>query len=172
LAAFLFILVSNAVNLQDGLDGLAGGVVLISLIGFSIFFVFSGNIFLFLVTAAIIGAITSFMFFNWTPASMFLGNNGSYLLGFLVAFMAIMASSPSRFFYSLSPLFLIGTPLLNVAYVFSKRLLAGRSPFSADRNHIHDDLFRGINSTRGVVLTIYSIQLVSVVVGLILLLNF
>jgi len=170
--AFLFLFISNAVNLQDGLDGLASGVILITMIGFSVYFAILGHVFLFLVSAAVAGAIASFLVFNWSPASIFLGNNGSYFLGFLAAFMAIMASSPSRFFYSLSPLFLLGAPILNVVYVFSKRLANGRSPFSADRGHIHDDLFKLTKSVPKSAILIFIIQFFCSALGLFFLIAF
>jgi len=171
LAAFLFLFISNATNLQDGIDGLASGIILISLLGFSIVFAFSNHLLLFLVCASVCGALASFLVFNWHPASIFLGNNGSYFLGFLIALMAIMASEPSRFFYSLNPLLIIGFPILNVAYVFTRRILDGKSPFCADRNHAHDHLFVKTNSVVKTVGFIYFFHLVFVTLGVIVLIT-
>lgn len=169
LAAFLFLFIQNAVNLQDGLDGLSSGVILISSLSFFIFFVYSGNIFAALISLAISGAVSSFLILNWNPASIFMGNNGSYFLGFLMVVLAIMASSPGRFFYSFVPYLFLGAPIANVFYVFSKRWLNGKSFFLADRNHLHDDLYETTNSVSKSVLFIYFLQLIFAVYGLTLL---
>jgi len=172
LASFLFLFISNAVNLQDGVDCLASGIILISLLGFSIVFAFYNHLLLFLVCASVCGALASFLVFNWHPASIFLGNNGSYFLGFLIALMAIMASEPSRFFYSLNPLLIIGFPILNVAYVFAKRIIEGKSPFRADRNHVHDHLLMKTNSVVKSVLYIYFFHAILVALGVIVLITY
>lgn len=172
LAAFFFIFVENAVNLQDGLDGLASGVILISSIAFFIFFVFCQNIFGAAVSIIIAGTVFAFLFFNWNPASIFLGNNGSYFLGFLMAAMAIMSASPNRFFYSLFPYLIVGVPIFNTFFVFTKRGLKGRSFFSADRSHLHDDFYKKTGSVPKSVLLIYSFHLIFVILGLFLLIKF
>jgi len=170
LAALCFLFIENAVNLQDGLDGLAASVILISSLAFFIFFLFSQNILGALLAVSISGAIFSFLFFNWNPASIFMGNNGSYFLGFLMVVFAIMASSPTRFFYSLAPYFLVGFPIINVFYVFSVRLVEGRSIFQADREHIHDKLYGAKSSVSKSVLFICLIHLFFVATGLFFLL--
>ncbi|MCX6722927.1 MAG: MraY family glycosyltransferase [Candidatus Staskawiczbacteria bacterium] len=172
LATILFIFIENAVNLQDGLDGLASGIVLISSIAFFIFFIFSHNIFAAFVSVAIMGAVFSFLVYNWNPASIFMGNNGSYFLGFLMTALAIMASYPGRFFYSLLPYLFLGAPIINVFYVFTKRWANGKSFFSADRNHIHDELYKITKSVPKSVIIIYFIHLILVIVGLTLLICF
>ncbi|MCX6723654.1 MAG: MraY family glycosyltransferase [Candidatus Staskawiczbacteria bacterium] len=166
LAALCFLFIENATNLQDGLDGLASGIIFISSAAFFIFFVFSQNLFAASVCVIISGALFSFLFFNWNPASIFLGNNGSYFLGFLMVVLAIMSSQPGRFFYSFVPYLLIGAPIFNVFYVFAKRGAVGRSFFSADRSHLHDDLFKATKSVTKSVVCIYFMHLVFVALGL------
>lgn len=171
LAAFFFLLVENAVNLQDGLDGLASGIILISSSAFFIFFFITGNLFAMALSLIIMGALVSFLIFNWQPASIFLGNNGSYFLGFLMVVLAIMAAQPGRFIYSFVPYLLLGAPILNVVYVFVKRGMQGRSFFSADRNHLHDDLYKLTKSVTKSVLSVYLIHIIFVIAGLFLLIN-
>ena len=170
-AAFFFLFIENAINLQDGLDGLAPGIIFISSLAFFIFFVFSQNSFAALISIIISGAVLSFLFFNWNPASIFLGNNGSYFLGFLMVVLAILSSYSGRFFYSFVPYLLLGAPILNVFYVFIKRSAQGKSLFSADRSHLHDDLYKLTKSVPRSVLSIYLIHLIFAVAGLFLLTN-
>jgi UDP-GlcNAc:undecaprenyl-phosphate GlcNAc-1-phosphate transferase len=172
MAAALFIFIQNAVNLQDGLDGLASGAALISSAGFFIFFIFSHNIFSALVASALAGAIFSFLIFNWNPASIFMGNNGSYFLGFAMAALALMASTPDRIFYSAIPYLFLASPIINVIYVFLKRWSCGKSFFAADRNHIHDGLFQATKSVPKSVLLVCLFQLIFTLVGLSLLVAF
>jgi UDP-GlcNAc:undecaprenyl-phosphate GlcNAc-1-phosphate transferase len=169
-SAFCFLFIENAVNIQDGLDGLAPGIILISSFAFFVLFLFTGNFLGAVMAIIIVGAIVAFLTFNWHPASIFLGNNGSYFLGFLMAVFAIMASAPDRPFYSFGLLLLIGAPIFNVFYVFTRRIINGRSFFSADRSHFHDDLCKNVKSVPKAVLTIYGFHLIFVVLGLFLLL--
>lgn len=170
ISAFCFLFIENAVNIQDGLDGLAPGIILISSFAFFVLFLLTGNFLGAVMTVIIIGALVAFLMFNWHPASIFLGNNGSYFLGFLMVVFAIMASVPNRPFYSFGLYLLIGVPIFNVFYVFVRRVTNGRSFFSADRSHLHDDLRKSVESVPKSVLVIYSFHLVFIVLGLFLLL--
>ncbi len=172
LSAFCFLFVENAVNLQDGLDGLASGSILISSCGFFVLFLITGNFFGAMLALIIMGALVSFLIFNWHPASIFLGNNGSYFLGFLMVVFAILAARPNELVYSFLPYLLIGMPILNVFYVFTKRAINGNSFFLADRSHLHDDLHKVFGFVSKSVLVIYIMQFLFVILGLTLLINF
>lgn len=172
LASAWFLFIPNAFNLQDGLDGLAAGIAGISLLGFLSFFIFFQNIFLAMVASAIAGAVFSFLIFNWSPASIFMGNNGSYFLGFLISAFAVTCAGQERFFYSLIPILFLGAPITNVLYVFIKRWSNGKSCLSADRSHIHDDLYSATGSVKKSVFMIYFIHFVLVSAGLYLLISF
>lgn len=139
---FFFLLgVTNAVNLADGLDGLAGGTTLLSLAALALLSLHTGHPFVGAVAITSIGAILGFLRFNTHPARVFMGDGGSQLLGFSAGVLAIVVTQnrPSALSTAL-PLLLLGVPMIDTMMVMIQRILQGRSPFSADRNHIHHRL--------------------------------
>lgn len=169
---FYFIFIMNAVNIQDGLDGLAGGIILISSLGFLILSILTGNTLVLIISLIIIGSIFAFLFFNWYPASIFMGNNGSYFLGFLMAVFVIMNTKPGSFVWLFCPLLILGMPLFNTGYVFLRRIIKHQPLFLADRHHFYDELHRVFGSVPKSVLMNYFIHTVFVAVGLMLLIKF
>jgi UDP-GlcNAc:undecaprenyl-phosphate GlcNAc-1-phosphate transferase len=169
IAAMAFLFMQNAVNLHDGIDGLAGTTSFISSAAFFIFFVFCNNILASLISVIIAGSILGFLIFNFKSATIFMGNNGSYFLGFIMVAMALMAASPNRIFYSAFPYLLVSAPILNVAYVFTKRGLKKKSFFEADRSHIHDDILKVAKSPQKVVFCVGVVHIIFAVFGLTLL---
>ncbi|HQK63659.1 MAG TPA: MraY family glycosyltransferase [Candidatus Staskawiczbacteria bacterium] len=169
IAAMAFLFMQNAVNLHDGIDGLAGSTSFISAVAFFIFFVFCNNILAALVSAIIAGSILGFLIFNFKSATIFMGNNGSYFLGFVMVAMALMAAWPNRIFYSAFPYLLLSAPILNVVYVFTKRALKKKSFFEADRSHIHDDILKVAKSPQKVVFCVGAVHIIFAALGLILL---
>jgi UDP-GlcNAc:undecaprenyl-phosphate GlcNAc-1-phosphate transferase len=139
---FVFLVgVTNAVNLADGLDGLAGGLALLCLCALAVLGTITGN---FTVTAIALiesGAILGFLRFNTHPARVFMGDGGSQMLGFSIGVLAILATQREGSALSAGlPLLLLGLPILDTLTVMVRRVMAGRSPFSSDRNHIHHRL--------------------------------
>lgn len=133
--------ITNAVNLSDGLDGLAGGVALLSLIAISLLAYLGGGQELMVMALAVCGAIFGFLRYNTHPASIFMGDTGSQFLGFSLGVMAIMLVQSVN--TALSPVLLIlilGLPILDTASVMYQRLRERRSPFSPDKNHLHHKL--------------------------------
>lgn len=169
---FYFIFIMNAVNIQDGLDGLAGGIILISSLGFLILSILTGNTLVLIISLIIIGSIFAFLFFNWYPASIFMGNNGSYFLGFLMAVFVIMNTKPGSFVWLFCPLLILGMPLFNTGYVFLRRIIKHQPLFLADRHHFYDELHQVFGSVPKSVLMNYFIHTVFVAVGLMLLIKF
>ncbi|MDD5433080.1 MAG: MraY family glycosyltransferase [Candidatus Pacebacteria bacterium] len=169
IAAMAFLFMQNAVNLHDGIDGLAGTTSFISAVAFFIFFVFCNNILASLISVIIAGSILGFLIFNFKSATIFMGNNGSYFLGFVMVAMALMAASPNRIFYSVFPYLLVSAPILNVAYVFTKRGLKKKSFFEADRSHIHDDVLKAVKSPQKVVFCVGAVHIIFAFFGLTLL---
>ncbi|MCW9057752.1 MAG: undecaprenyl/decaprenyl-phosphate alpha-N-acetylglucosaminyl 1-phosphate transferase [Gammaproteobacteria bacterium] len=130
--------ITNAVNLSDGLDGLAGGVALLSLIAISLLAYLGGGQELMVMALAVSGAIFGFLRYNTHPASIFMGDTGSQFLGFSLGVLTIMLVQSVN--TALSPVLLIlilGLPILDTASVMYQRLREGRSPFSPDKNHLH-----------------------------------
>ncbi|RZK88927.1 MAG: undecaprenyl/decaprenyl-phosphate alpha-N-acetylglucosaminyl 1-phosphate transferase, partial [Hymenobacter sp.] len=148
--AFTFVMIvgiTNAINLIDGLDGLAGSIVLIITGTFGYYFYryggpeFSNYAF---VAVCLIGGILGFLRYNFHRASIFMGDTGSLVCGFIVSILAIqfieLGVRTGQPFSNVSPAVTLGilfVPLFDTLRVFVLRMAAGRSPFSPDRNHVH-----------------------------------
>ncbi len=133
--------ITNAVNLSDGLDGLAGGMVLLCLAGVALLAAANGQVAVVGMALVVCGAILGFLRFNTHPAQVFMGDAGSQLLGFTTGTLAILATQGDSTPVSAAlPLLLLGVPILDTIAVIVQRLRAGRSPFSPDRNHLHHRL--------------------------------
>jgi len=139
---FVFLIgVTNALNLADGLDGLAGGTTFLSLA--AMLALALGHDMPVVVTVALagMGAILGFLRFNSYPARVFMGDGGSQLLGFTAGVLAIILTQSPHLPYSAAlPLLLLGLPILDTLTVMAVRIREGRSPFSADRRHLHHRL--------------------------------
>lgn len=138
LTVFALLGVTNAINLADGLDGLAGGLTLISLCAVGVLAFQAEGVALVVVTVAVIGGLLGFLRFNTWPARIFMGDCGSQFLGFCLGVLVVVLTQ--RVNASVSPmvaLFLIGIPLLDTLQVLVQRIVAGRPLFSADRGHMH-----------------------------------
>jgi len=150
--------VTNAINLSDGLDGLAGGISLLSFICIGCLAYCGENIVVALLSIAIVGAILGFLRFNTYPAVLFMGDAGSQLLGFLAVTFSLTLTQGNTFYTTLLPLILLGFPVLDTLTVMFERLARGRSIFAADKNHFHHKLIRlGLYHTEAV-LVIYIFQ--------------
>ena len=166
LLTFVFLIgITNAVNLADGLDGLAGGLVLLCLFAIAIFAAMSGNVVVTDMALIEAGAVLGFLRFNTHPARIFMGDSGSQMLGFSVGALALLATQGEACpLSSALPLLLLGLPIMDTLTVMLTRIRAGRSPFSADKNHLHHRLLALGFAHREAVLLIYLMQ-----VGLVLL---
>lgn len=150
--------VTNAINLADGLDGLAGGICLLSFCCIGYIAYLCGNALLALIAVSLIGAIFGFLRFNTYPASLFMGDSGSQFLGFSLAAISISLTQGNLALSPVLPLIILGFPILDTLTVMYNRIAEGRSPFSADNNHFHHRLIRlGLFHTEAV-FTIYIIQ--------------
>jgi UDP-GlcNAc:undecaprenyl-phosphate GlcNAc-1-phosphate transferase len=150
--------VTNAMNLSDGLDGLAGGISLLCFICIGLLAYQSGNFVIAVFSVAVIGAIFAFLRFNTHPAIIFMGDAGSLLLGFLAITLAVRLTQDGSPVSPLFPLLLFGVPVLDTVSVVLERLFEGRSPFVADKKHLHHKLINlGLFHTEAV-FTIYILQ--------------
>jgi UDP-GlcNAc:undecaprenyl-phosphate/decaprenyl-phosphate GlcNAc-1-phosphate transferase len=133
--------VTNAINLSDGLDGLAGGLSLLTFAGIGYLAYLDANPSIGLISIALLGALFGFLRFNTHPASVFMGDAGSQFLGFSAITMALALTQGHPTPLSpVLPLILLGFPVLDTLTVMVTRMSAGRSPFSADKNHFHHNL--------------------------------
>lgn len=151
--------VVNALNLIDGLDGLAAGIALFaSIVLFGVAFV-DHKILLCLLTATLGGALLGFLFFNFNPAKIFLGDSGSMFLGFTLSIVSIWTQRKGATAVALViPVIALGVPLLDTTLSFVRRVAKGQSPFQADREHMHHRLIALGLSHRHAVMTLYVVS--------------
>ncbi|MFK7757821.1 MAG: glycosyltransferase family 4 protein [Flavobacteriales bacterium] len=146
---FVYIVVVNATNLIDGVDGLAAGVGLIASAAFAVWNFYIGNLPYAILAMSLAGALLGFLVFNFNPAKIFMGDSGSLTIGLIMYVLATgmieqqgletfdWASSVCKPVLAMS---ILAFPLLDTIRVFTLRALKGNSPFSADRNHLHHHL--------------------------------
>ncbi len=151
--------ITNAFNLIDGLDGLAAGSALFSTLVICAVAVFLHNNGILLLTVALAGAIAGFLRYNFNPASIFLGDCGSLLIGFLLSAVALAGSQKAPTVVAVAiPIVALGLPILDVTVAVLRRFLSCKRLFVADREHIHHKLLgRGI-SHRQAVLVLYGVS--------------
>lgn len=139
---FLFLLgATNAVNLSDGLDGLAAGTSLLSLALVAVLALLQESHSVALVALTVIGGLLGFLRYNTFPARIFMGDTGSQFLGYMVACLAILATQSEQAAISpVLPLLLLGLPILDTLTVMTIRIKEKRSPFSPDKNHLHHQI--------------------------------
>ncbi len=153
---FWFLGCMNAVNLLDGLDGLAAGVCLFVSLTLLLVSVFFGNAVSVLLMCCLSGSILGFLVFNFHPASIFLGDSGTMLLGFLIASLSIMSSRKVETAVALLiPFIALGLPILDTALAILRRWCRRLPISAADRQHIHHVLLSMGLSHRQVVVILY-----------------
>lgn len=150
--------VTNAINLADGLDGLAGGISLLGFCSIGYLAYLQNQAVLVLVAISLAGALFGFLRFNTHPASLFMGDTGSQLLGFSAVTLSIVLTQGNTALSPLLPLIILGFPVLDTLTVMADRVARRKSPFSADRNHFHHRLMRFGFTHREAVVIIYALQ--------------
>ena len=147
----------NAINLIDGLDGLAGGVVFFAAVTNVIVAVISGDVLAATLNAALGGAVLGFLFFNFNPASIFMGDAGSMFLGYALGTTALFSyrGEASVLVSMLVPLIALGLPLADTLLTMTRRVVGRRPLFAADREHLHHRLLALGLTQRRTVLVLY-----------------
>jgi UDP-GlcNAc:undecaprenyl-phosphate GlcNAc-1-phosphate transferase len=137
LTLVVIVAVTNAINLSDGLDGLAGGITLLTFlcIGYLSYLIKFQAIEV--TSVAMVGAIFGLLRYNTHPATVFMGDAGSQLLGFVAITASLALTQNSNQLSPILPLLVIGFPVIDTVFVIAKRILKKRSPFNADKNHLH-----------------------------------
>ena len=157
LLSIAFILfMTNAFNLIDGIDGLAGTVAFVCLLFLSLWFYCTGEIESAIFLICFAGAILGFLYYNWQPASLFMGDTGSLVLGFIIAvftlkFVSINGALPVESSYKFHAVLGAGAavvllPVFDTTRVFLLRIIKGQSPFLPDRQHLHHAIIRKVNT--------------------------
>ena len=157
------VIVTNAINLMDGLDGLSSGIAVISAISLMVIFVLNGSALISVVLiTALAGALVGFLPFNFTPAKTFLGDTGSNFLGFSLAVISILGSAKT---YTAAvivlPLIVLGLPIFDTVWAIIRRLIKGKSikaVFKADKGHLHHRIVAKGFSQKQAVLILYGIS--------------
>ncbi len=169
MSLFTYIVVVNAFNLIDGVDGLAGGVGFIASAAFGGWFAMAGDYAMACLGFALAGSLLGFLIFNFSPAKIFMGDSGSLTIGLIISILAIklvnydisLIKHPLILHVS-KPIFAMAVlvyPLVDTLRIFIYRAVRGVSPFSADRNHLHHRLIDIGCSHRKTVLIIYFVNL-------------
>ncbi len=156
---------TNALNLIDGLDGLAGSISLIILASlYYIGFVYHDE-FIMIVSFLVMATLIGFLLFNWYPASIFMGDSGSLVLGFIIATLAIKATD---YISDTTVLFLAAVPVIDTIIVMTRRIQRGMSPFAPDKSHFHHKILMLKGSVDASVHILVSLQIILSVIGLLL----
>jgi UDP-GlcNAc:undecaprenyl-phosphate GlcNAc-1-phosphate transferase len=166
---FWFVLLINAINLIDGLDGLAAGVVFFASGVQAVLAAMRGEMHTAALFAVMAGATLGFLRYNFNPASLFLGDGGSYFLGYMLAALSVSGSVKSQVGATLlMPVIALGVPLLDTITAPLRRFLRGRDMFEPDKRHVHHKLLSRGWSQRKVVLFLYGITIFLALTALVL----
>jgi len=169
LTVFWFVLLINAINLIDGLDGLAAGVVFFVSLVQTALSATRAEYQTALVFATLCGVTLGFLRYNFNPASVFLGDGGSYFLGYMMAAISTLTSVKSEVGAAmLMPIIAFGVPLLDAISAPLRRFVRGRNVFEPDKGHVHHKLLSQGWSQRKAVLFIYGITIVLAVTAVLL----
>lgn len=149
---FTIIVVTNSFNLIDGLDGLAGTIASIALLAFGISFYLAGDLVFAVLSFSMVGAVIAFLFFNWDPSEIFMGDTGALVIGMMLAISAIHfidlqynlpVDNPYKFKAAISgAVCFIIIPLADTLRIFILRIIRRQSPFTPDKSHIHHNIMR------------------------------
>ncbi|GFH39609.1 glycosyltransferase family 4 protein [Lactococcus insecticola] len=168
---FWILAITNAVNLIDGLDGLASGVSIISLTTMGLvayFFLKTPNVYLPITIFVLVFAIAGFFPFNFNPALIYLGDTGALFLGFMIAVLSLQGLKNATAVAVLTPMIILGVPLTDTVVAMIRRKLNGGSMVQADKMHLHHRLLNLGLTQHAAVLVIYGIASIFSFVALIL----
>lgn len=150
----------NAINWIDGLDGLAAGVSGIAAVVMLIVSLFMNQPAAALIAAALAGGALGFLRYNFNPAQIFMGDSGAYFMGFLLAGVGVIGLAKTAAVTAvILPYIILAVPIVDMSVVILSRVLQGKSPFLADKRHLHHRLLDAGISQRLTVLFIYSLTL-------------
>lgn len=174
---FTILLIINAFNLIDGIDGLAGGIGALASFTFGLWFYNYGQIALCILSFSLFSALLAFLVYNFSPANIFMGDTGSLIVGLILSILTInfiqlsFISPPDAFPFRSGPAMAIAIliiPLFDTLRIFIVRLLNRKSPFKADRNHMHHVLLDLGLMHREVSLTLYFVNVGFTLLALVL----
>ncbi len=168
LSTFFIVAISNAINLIDGLDGLAGGVSSIYFLTISIIaFILNRLTGLdFILAIIMLGATLGFLVYNFPPAKIFMGDSGSLFLGFMISVIALMSFKVATLTSLVIPITILAIPIFDTALAIFRRILKGESIGTPDKEHFHHQLLKLKFTPRVSILIIYMINILFSVVSI------
>jgi UDP-GlcNAc:undecaprenyl-phosphate/decaprenyl-phosphate GlcNAc-1-phosphate transferase len=159
LTIFWIVGVTNAINLIDGLDGLSAGVSGIATLTILVLAAMMGNVTVILLCVILLGSIGGFLFYNFHPAKIFMGDSGALFLGFALATLSILGFKQATVVSLLVPIMILGVPLSDTFFAIMRRWVNNLPISAADKSHLHHCLLQLGFSHRTTVLIIYGIAL-------------
>ena len=168
LTVFWIVAASNAINLIDGVDSLAGGVSFIASLSMGIYFLLSGSVLPSIVAFALAGGLTGFLVHNFPPAKIFMGDSGSLTIGFILAVLPLLddkqADNPHSLLFLLTVLLV---PLMDTLAAIIRRIREKRPIHQPDKHHLHHKLLHLGLRIRFLLMTVYALSLIPAVLAVI-----
>ena len=159
LTIFWVVGITNTVNLIDGLDGLAAGVSTIAAITICLVALQQGDVFIATLTACLAGAAVGFLYYNFNPAKIFMGDSGSMFLGFMLSGISVIgAVKAATTIAIIVPILALGLPIMDTTFAIVRRYRGGVPIFKPDKGHLHHRLLDLGFSQRQAVLLMYVIS--------------
>ena len=151
--------ITNAINLIDGLDGLAAGVSTIALITLAVMAFNMGNMFVLAIAAILAAASIGFLFYNFHPAKIFMGDTGALFLGFMISVLALLGFKNVTFVSLIIPVIILGVPISDTFFAIVRRVRMKKKWSDPDKSHLHHRLLDMGFTHRQTVLLIYGIAI-------------
>ncbi|QOR66288.1 undecaprenyl/decaprenyl-phosphate alpha-N-acetylglucosaminyl 1-phosphate transferase [Cytobacillus suaedae] len=155
---FWIVAITNAINLIDGLDGLSAGISAISIATIAVMAALAGKGLILTLSLILLGAIIGFLFYNFHPAKIFMGDTGALFLGYAISILSLLGLYKSVTLFSfIVPIIILGVPIFDTTYAIIRRLVNKRPISSPDKSHLHHRLLALGLSHRNTVLVIYAL---------------
>jgi UDP-GlcNAc:undecaprenyl-phosphate/decaprenyl-phosphate GlcNAc-1-phosphate transferase len=148
--------ITNAINLIDGLDGLAAGVSSIALVTIAGMALIQGNLFVVAVSTIVLMGTLGFLFYNFHPASIFMGDTGALFLGFIISVLSLLGYKNVTFISFIIPVIILGVPISDTFFAILRRIINNQPLSAPDKSHLHHCLLRLGYTHRQTVLLIYA----------------
>lgn len=159
--------ITNAINLIDGLDGLAAGVCCIALITISWMAFSMGDLYVLMIGIIVLGSTFGFLIFNFHPAKIFMGDTGALFLGYMISVLSLLGFKNVTFISLIIPVIILGVPISDTLFAIIRRVV-NKKPLSApDKSHLHHCLLQAGYSHRQTVLLIYAMAAIFGIVAIV-----
>jgi UDP-GlcNAc:undecaprenyl-phosphate/decaprenyl-phosphate GlcNAc-1-phosphate transferase len=147
--------ITNAINLIDGLDGLAAGVSSIALVSISGMAIIMGNMYVVIIGSILLVCTLGFLYYNFHPAKIFMGDTGALFLGFMISVLSLLGFKNVTFVSFIVPVIILGVPISDTIFAIVRRIINKQPLSSPDKSHLHHCLLRAGFTHRQTVIIIY-----------------